>query len=197
MRKIKPISKYYLGKDGRLHPKSELAKGIRVGLMMAALIFGTGYTADTSSHASTYTPVYYKHKYENYVSELNPKLQQSQVREIIGAVYKWAKDLDPKLVLAVASVESKFDPLAISTSGAYGLMQVIPVWHKPKIVEAKKELGNPEVFNINTNIYLGTKVLKECLDKTGNIQNALQCYSGQTPGYSTKVLDEYRRLSKI
>jgi soluble lytic murein transglycosylase-like protein len=143
-----------------------------------------------------FTSVQVKNYHEDYVLSHNPKVD---AREIVSSVNKWGKELsvDPKLLLAVAKVESTFDPHAISKSGAYGLMQVIPVWHKEKILQARRELGNPEIFNISTNIYLGAKVLKECLEKTGGVTKALQCYSGQTPGYDAKVLAEYRRLQKI
>ena len=100
------------------------------------------------------------------------------------------------MLLAIAKVESNFNVYAISTSGAYGLMQVIPYWHKDKILQARKELGNPELFSINTNIYLGATVLKECIQRVG-INKSLECYSGRTPGYTEKVLVAYNNLQKI
>ncbi len=137
--------------------------------------------------------------YIEYVMDSNPKLTTRQAREIVSSSYRWAAEfnIDMKLLLAVAKTESNFYPHAISASGAYGLMQVIPLWHKDKIIKAREELGNPEIFNINTNIYLGAQVLKECIRKTGKVNTALVCYSGKTPGYYNKVLAQYDLIKKI
>jgi soluble lytic murein transglycosylase-like protein len=130
------------------------------------------------------------------VDTLAVSIPLKDAKQIVDSTYKWAKEfnVDEKLILAVAKIESKFNKHAISPSGAYGVMQIIPVWHKEKILAARAKLGNPELFHIDTNIFLGTWILKDCLIKTGNTIKALQCYSGQTAGYSQKVMSEYQKL---
>ena len=51
---------------------------------------------------------------------------------MVGAAYRAAREvgLDPLLVLAVISVESRFNPIAESVMGAKGLMQIIPKYHR-------------------------------------------------------------------
>jgi soluble lytic murein transglycosylase-like protein len=113
----------------------------------------------------------------------------------IGAELK----LDPLLILAVISVESRFNPVAESVMGAKGLMQIIPRYHADKF----EPLGGEKVaFEPRVNILVGAKILKEYLRRTGDLADALQLYVGATSdenenGYSGKVMAERDRLSFI
>ncbi len=94
--------------------------------------------------------------------------------------------VDPLLTLAVMAVESRFDYMATSNSGAKGLMQIIPYWHKDKIAIA-------QVYDPVSNIKAGTKILREYLTAhNGDVSKALLNYNGALgiPGanYHTKVL---------
>jgi soluble lytic murein transglycosylase-like protein len=167
--------------------KNWLKKALISAVLLSTLVVTPAYAPYDSKEKL-------KQPLVTYVVSANPNISEKSAREIVVAAQKWGYEfgLDSKLILAIVKVESNFHPHAISTSGAYGLMQVIPTWHKEKIVKAKKELGNPEIFNINTNIYLGSMVLKECLLRSSNkTSKALLCYSGQTKGYDDKVLKHY------
>lgn len=91
--------------------------------------------------------------------------------------------LSPELVLAVIDIESAFNPYAISSAGARGLMQVMPFW--------LKEIGRPgdSLFHMQTNLRYGCTILKHYLDKEkGNLNLALRRYNGtREPTYSVKV----------
>ncbi|MDH5764679.1 MAG: lytic transglycosylase domain-containing protein [Gammaproteobacteria bacterium] len=81
--------------------------------------------------------------------------------------------LSPELVLAVIDIESRFDPYAISRSGAQGLMQVMPFW--------LDEIGHPDdnLIDIKTNLRMGCTILKYYIDKEkGNLRRALARYNG-------------------
>jgi soluble lytic murein transglycosylase-like protein len=81
--------------------------------------------------------------------------------------------LQPELVLAVIQIESNFDPYAISSAGARGLMQIMPFW--------LKEIGRPgdNLFNLHTNLRYGCTILKYYLDKErGDRARALSRYNG-------------------
>ncbi|HLW74456.1 MAG TPA: transglycosylase SLT domain-containing protein [Gammaproteobacteria bacterium] len=96
----------------------------------------------------------------------------------------------PQLVLALIHVESKFDPYAVSHSGAVGLMQIMPFW--------LKLIGRSDdsLVHARTNLRMGCTILKYYLGKSkGDIREALQRYNGATVGidYSDKVL---KALSK-
>ena len=160
------------------------------------------FVATTFGIKDAVAPVYasdWTSPYINYVVKSNPKVSDRTAKEIVVAAYRWASEFNVpvELLLAIARVESNFYTYAISSSGAYGLMQVIPVWHKDKILKAREELGNPEIFNVNTNMYLGAMVLRDCMRKTSKTSKALLCYSGQTPGYDDKVLIQYYKIQKL
>ncbi len=82
-------------------------------------------------------------------------------------------DLPPELVLAVIDVESNFDPFAISTAGAQGLMQIMPFW--------LNEIGRPEdnLFDVRTNLRFGCTILRHYLEReAGDLRQALARYNG-------------------
>lgn len=81
--------------------------------------------------------------------------------------------IEPELVLSVIHVESNFNPYAISSAGAIGLMQVMPFW--------LKEIGKPgdSLFSPQTNLRYGCTILRFYLDKEkGNRVRALMRYNG-------------------
>lgn len=191
------MDNYYF-KDGAFHLKSKWTKVIK-GFIAGVFVATSLTMVNTTAYSNYKSNADWKSSYVEYIQYSNPKVTDKEAREIVLSTLKWANKykLDEKLILAVAKVESNYYNHAISASGAYGIMQVIPVWHKDKIKDAKKETGNPEIFNINTNIYLGARVLKDCVDRTTGLSKALLCYAGNTSGYDQKVLAEYTKLQKI
>ena len=120
---------------------------------------------------------------------------------IVGLAHAIGQEVkvDPLVILAVISVESRFNPIAESTMGAKGLMQVIPRYHPEKF----NPLGGEKVaFEPEANIKVGAKILKEYMRRTGDLADALQMYVGATTeenenGYSTKVMTERDRLNHV
>lgn len=99
-------------------------------------------------------------------------------------------DIAPELVLAVIEVESNFDRYAISSSSALGLMQVMPFWVEELGGENKSDL-----FNVQYNILLGTRILKYYLDlENGELIRALGRYNGSLGrrDYADRVIDALR-----
>lgn len=119
--------------------------------------------------------------------------QAAERIEILKTVHEQAAraHLPPELVLAVIDVESNFDPYAISSSSALGLMQVMPFW--------VKELGRKDknlLFNVKFNVLLGCQILKYYLDKEhGDLVAALERYNGSNGkrAYADRVLDKLRQ----
>jgi soluble lytic murein transglycosylase-like protein len=106
--------------------------------------------------------------------------------------------LDPVLILAVISVESRFNPIAESVAGAKGLMQIIPKYHSDKF----REFGGVKaVFEPEANILVGSKIIKEYLSRTGRLDSALQLYGGalsdENAVYFEKVMTEKERLQQV
>jgi soluble lytic murein transglycosylase-like protein len=116
---------------------------------------------------------------------------------MVGAAYRAAREvgLDPLLVLAVISVESRFNPIAESVMGAKGLMQIIPKYHQAKLVE---EGGEAALLDPESNIRVGTQILQEYVYRTGTLEAGLQYYNGAFSDgsalYAQKVLAERARL---
>jgi len=106
--------------------------------------------------------------------------------------------LDPLLLVAVMAIESSFNPLAESSVGAQGLMQVIPRFHMDKI---GPNATPGALFDPETNVRVGALVIKEGLRRYGSLSRALQYYGGALGDaearYSRKVLAMKARLEKV
>jgi soluble lytic murein transglycosylase-like protein len=102
--------------------------------------------------------------------------------------------MDPLLILAVIAVESRFNPLAKSADGAHGLMQIIPRFHLDKVPNGAGVKGFLDPI---INVKVGTRILKEAIQRHGNVIAGLQAYSGSSGvgrRYANKVLAEKARL---
>jgi len=93
-----------------------------------------------------------------------------------------AHGLQPALVLAVVEVESRFDPYAVSSKGALGLMQILPSTG----AEVARRVGIPwrgprTLFDPHANVRLGAAYLRELLDRYASVRVALAAYN-QGPG---------------
>ena len=128
------------------------------------------------------------------------RVAESASHEFVGTAYRVGHEyaIDPLLILAVMAIESRYNPVAESSMGAVGLMQVIPRYHPEKLVAHGGEdaLLEPEV-----NIRVGTRVLHEYLRSHGDLETALQRYAGAldepTSQYAGKVLAEKARLQQV
>ncbi len=129
----------------------------------------------------------------DFGARLAPWVPDAERRmELLRLVHREASaaDLPPELVMALIEIESAFDPYAISSAGARGLMQVMPFW--------KKELGRPDdnLLDPQTNLRYGCTILRHYLDREkGDIWRALSRYNGRlgTNPYGGKVLDALNR----
>ena len=109
-----------------------------------------------------------------------------------------ANNLRPDLVRAVIQVESGFNPRAVSSKGAVGLMQLMPG------TAAELGVGNP--FNPAENIKGGSAYLRQLLDKFNNNEElalaaynagpeAVDRYGQRVPPYR-ETLDYVRQVKK-
>lgn len=107
--------------------------------------------------------------------------------------------IDPTLILAIAAIESSFNPFAQSTVGAQGLMQVMTRVHDEKY-EAFG--GVHAAFDPVSNLRVGVQVLKDCIARAGSVEAGLRYYVGAAlladdGGYAAKVLYEQSHLKRV
>jgi soluble lytic murein transglycosylase len=88
-------------------------------------------------------------------------------------------NLDPYLVASLIRQESEFNPNAVSSANAYGLMQMLPsVGRRMAREEGMRNFRTFQLFDPETNIRLGTRYLREMIDKFGGVQQyALAAYN--------------------
>ena len=95
--------------------------------------------------------------------------------------------IDPFLLIAIAKVESNFNPKAINTNKNgtkdYGLMQINSYW-----IERYK-IPKEWLFEPCYNIHFGAMVLRKCMDSySNNLPLAVDCYN---KGQNAKIYSDY------
>jgi lysozyme len=120
-----------------------------------------------------------------------------------------AHDIDPLLLHAIARVESRHQPRAVSPAGAHGLMQVIVPTARRFGVDAAPQLHDPQ-----TNLQVSARYLKTLQQRFGNdLPLVLAAYNAgegaverhgrrvppyrETQDYVRKVLSEYSLLRRV
>lgn len=97
-----------------------------------------------------------------------------------------------ELLVGIITVESRFNPRAVSSHGAKGITQVMPQYHKSKI-------KGRDIFDPRVGIEVGSLIFRDCLNKYHqNYNRALSCYSGssgqQAIKYQQKVLAQTKQF---
>ena len=109
---------------------------------------------------------------DNSLSVYSEENSSVDMDKIYSAVDKYSSQygVDKNLVLAIIKQESNFDPNAVSSAGAKGLMQLMDFNSEAYGVE------NP--YDIEENINAGVKHIKSYLDMyNGNVEMALMAYN--------------------
>ena len=143
----------------------------------------------------------------NYIKNSNPKLKDGEIEWLYTRIDKYSRqhNIDPYLIVAVMEKESSFNHETISSSGALGLMQIMP--------STAKELGvNPK--RAEENIEGGIRYLRQQLDKYEGrykVHYALASYNAgagavrkyggiplyaETQNYVRKIVEKYNKLKQ-
>ncbi len=116
----------------------------------------------------------------------------ASIQQWCSLITRYANEngLEPDLVAAVMLQESGGDPDAYSSSGAVGLMQVMP---RDGIAASFQCNGRPcfsnrpsmeELFDPEFNIEYGTRMLAGLISRRGSVREALFAYGPMDVGYS-------------
>lgn len=161
-----------------------------------------------------------------HIDELEEKLQifkaiedyqigfnDQEIGKLTNVIYEQSNkyQYDPMFVLAIILTESSFKKGQKSGFGARGLMQVVPFVGKDLANRSGISYnGSESLFELETNIKLGTLHLFEQILKFGDINKALVAYNmGETrvrgmlrrntplpKKYLNKVLENYKMLKE-
>lgn len=108
-------------------------------------------------------------EYRFYLKESTAaSLERESISELI-ARYARTFNLEEALIKAVIKVESDYNPKAVSSKGAQGMMQLIP--------ETAREMEVGDPFNPDDNIRGGSRYLRKMLDEFGTLELALAAYN--------------------
>jgi soluble lytic murein transglycosylase-like protein len=97
-----------------------------------------------------------------------------RIASVIVAEAKRAA-LDPFLVLALIHVESSFNPVAVSSAGAVGLMQLLEPTMRSELERAKLPAADPR--DPVANVQAGVRYLRRLIDAFGDLDVALMAYN--------------------
>jgi hypothetical protein len=98
---------------------------------------------------------------------------QDDIKQLLVEEARYQK-ISPSLVLAIAKVESDFNPSALSHAGAKGVMQIMPATAKNGF-----QVDSHELFNARVNIRVGVAFIKQLIEQyDGEVDIALSHYNG-------------------
>ena len=130
-----------------------------------------------------FTPSDYTAQAENIESSLN----KSKLKHILIYIEAlcWEYGVDYEMVKAVIQTESDWNHKVVSTSGAIGLMQVLPSTARSEFNTPKQDLFDPYV-----NVTVGIKYLSELNERFDDLESTLTAYS-HGPTATTKYSPTY------
>ena len=119
--------------------------------------------------------------------EIKSSLNKSKLKHILIYIEAlcWEYGVDYEMVKAVIQTESDWNHKAVSTSGAIGLMQVLPSTAKSEFNTPKQDLFDPYV-----NVTVGIKYLSKLNEQFDDLDATLTAYS-HGPTVTKKYSDSY------
>ena len=111
--------------------------------------------------------------YTAQAEEIKSSLNKSKLKHILIYIEAlcWEYGVDYEMVKAVIQTESNWNHKAVSTSGAIGLMQVLPSTAMSEFKTPKKDLYDPYV-----NVTVGIKYLSELNEHFDDMESTLTAY---------------------
>ena len=125
--------------------------------------------------------------YTAQAKEIKSSLNKSKLKHILIYIEAlcWEYGVDYEMVKAVIQTESDWNHKAVSTSGAIGLMQVLPSTAMSEFKTPEKDLYNPYV-----NVTVGIKYLSKLNKHFDDMESTLTAYS-HGPTVTKKYSNNY------
>jgi len=143
------------------------------------------YVYSDSEGVLHFTNVPTSSNYKIYIREKPDRSLNSDVTRRYDQIITEAAErhgVSFSLLKAMIKIESDFNPRAISTAGALGLMQIMP--------ENIKRLKIKDPFDPRENIMGGTRYLKQMIDRfNGKLSLALAAYNA-----GPNTVERYQRI---
>lgn len=131
---------------------------------------------------------------------LDPMVEGTYLREDIPLSYELQCDLygaclefeiDYELALAVIEQETRFQNVTGDGGDSQGYMQIQRKWWKVLMAE----IGAEDLTNPEDNFRTGCAILRQLIDRYGNVEDALTAYNSGKPGssnYSRQVMERMK-----
>ncbi len=135
------------------------------------------------------------------IQKMQPKLDGDIAAKIVRSIITESKknNLDPLLIAGIMWIESRFDPMAHSSKGAVGLMQVrYSVWKEDPILKKNGVSLKNRLFWIETNISVGTAIFADYYKATKyDVARALKRYNSGKDIPKGKEAHEISYINKV
>lgn len=120
------------------------------------------------------------------VKPVKAEVKEKTIYEKYGEAY----GIDPRLLKAIAKVESGENPELIGDGGeSFGLCQIQKKYHEDRM----KRLGVSNLLDPEQNVLVACDFLSELVERYGNLEMALSAYNSGSPygapEYAKRVLE--------
>lgn len=191
----------------RLRLRRSAWAAVAVGLLAAPLLMGGPAAATVDAQGLLPAPELDPHEtVPPDPAQIEARLVLAQVEAIADLAPEEYRTLvvatagkfriDPRLIAAIAAVETEWDPHVVGRFGELGLMQILPATGEYLAKEAgltKYDLADP-----STNLELGTLYLSQLLQEYGTLERALAAYNGGPDAVPNAAANLYaRRVLKL
>lgn len=130
-------------------------------------------------------------------SAFRPRIDDLAPESFRPLVFKVAAeyDLDPRLLAALITYESNWDPYAIGAARDTGLMQIIP--STAEWIAKKMDLREYDLLDPETNLTMGAWFLKTLIKEYGDLETALIVYNAGHGVLKHPVWDPYKYARRV
>jgi phage tail protein X len=184
------LDKQMITDDGRLAAIKSLSETIsdlklEVKILQTDIMIARSSSAKIDKAKLQLTEWVYKHS----------QISQTMAEEIVNNI---SKSSCPLFLLSLIKTESNFNPTAVSSKGAMGLGQIMPL-HKKALIEAGILKEMRDVFDISTAVKATEFIWRlKIAQANGDINRALALYlGGNDRRYVNQILKDYFQLNYL